>query len=471
MISNSIVRLAGMKSFSLSVGKKPAPSRQPRVPASGDFEDESNTAQSTGAQLISAFDGNAGGAIDARVVDGKPIKEPLVILPPQSRDWREGSRGTKRKNLLPEEEQARLTGETETDVKSEGGAANEEETTYGLVVAKKRKLSDGSESKTVEVKPEEDVKEAKTVDEEAMEALLSDGKKKSTLIISAAGNNQDLQPPEEELLRSELAELPDAATVEDYAAVPIEEFGAAILRGQGLREGGMIGRRNQGTSANANAHANSNTGRNAKLLERRPAFLGIGAKNAPKEIAELGAWGKGLKKKVEGYTPIVRRNKRTGEIVTEEEFSKEREGTRSDDLQKSDDRNKDQGRREHGASRRKERDMIHAGRERDVTSTRDRREHGDRDHDRDHDRKRYETEDRSKGDRQRAYERKDRDRKRDRDERRDYDDRHGRRDERDYKDRYKRDERRDHHDRRERDERKDRDRERPKPSRESSSRR
>ena len=364
-----------MKAFSLSIGKKPVANNKPSRVSSGiGFDNEARPSAAGDTQLISGFDGNVGGAIDARAEDQKATTKPagpLVIQPPKSRDWREVLRlqGTKRKNILPAEEQARLTEHHDSRDQDVAPTVKSEEVTYGLVV-KRRKIGDGAEAQAVVVKTEDKPKESKTLDTEAMEALLGDdNKKKSTLVIPEANNAEAT-----EALDKEIAELPDAATLEDYTAVPIEDFGAAILRGQGLREGGMIGRRNQGP----NAALATNNNKATKLLKRRPALVGIGAKNPPKEIAELGAWGKGLKKKVEGYTPIVLRNKRTGEVVTMEEGSEERDRDRNRGGKDSDKQHRDRGNRHIGEAT----TVGEKPKERDRERDRSRRDYEKRDHDR-----------------------------------------------------------------------------------------
>ena len=65
-----------------------------------------------------------------------------------------------------------------------------------------------------------------------------------------------------------------------------------------------------------------------RLVEQRPALLGIGASKVPEGLEELGAWGKGAKKtnKIDrSYAPVVLKNTKTGEVLTEEELNARRE--------------------------------------------------------------------------------------------------------------------------------------------------
>ena len=395
--------------LSFSLNKKPASAKRQVISTASGFDDETPTAQSD-IQSVSTFDRDAGGAIHETQSAKK--RAPLVIPPPQTGDWRDRAR---KKNILPAEEQARRAGaEPQVDVSADG--VDDGEPTYGLVLAKKRRLSPNGDAQTTPVAA---VEQTKTADEEAMEALMSDGNKKSTLVIPHGAPDD-----EEEDLRRELAGLPESATVEDYAAVPIEDFGAAILRGQGLREGGTIGRRQR----NQDSDGAADKKQTAKLLERRPAFLGIGAKKA-KDVPELGAWGKGLAKKItEGAPPMVMRNKRTGEIRVEGEAEKEGEGDSKSRKHRDDDR-KDRDKRDGGRSYR-ERDQDAGDNGRDYRD----RDRGDRDRDRDHrDRRRdrderdYDAGKRTRDDDRRREERRDRDRDRKYDDRRErdrkYDDR------------------------------------------------
>ena len=81
-----------------------------------------------------------------------------------------------------------------------------------------------------------------------------------------------LLPPEEDLRRyqQQLQAAAEQSTLDDYASTPIEEFGAALLRGMGWEEGKAVGRRNiRGTIPQAIEFV------------PRPSGLGLGANPAP----------------------------------------------------------------------------------------------------------------------------------------------------------------------------------------------
>ena len=287
--------------------------------------DSENEAATHNAQLISSFDHSAGGAIS--INGAEKAKAPLIIQVQKNRDWREESRRKRGKNLLPAEVQA---GGSDKD--SNVGSVVEKQDVpqeFGLTfVAKESKDQDGDVS-MLEVSVAsrqvtlQEAPKVKTADEEAMDALMGDGSKTSTLTVlpitsklesdtSIRTGAAEFPLDENALFRSDVASRPDPASLEDYAAVPVEEFGAALLRGMGWKEGDVISRRKDQISK-------------PRLVERRPALLGIGAKEVPGgAVEELGAWGKitrGKKGRVENtYTPVLLRDKKTGEMLTEEEL-------------------------------------------------------------------------------------------------------------------------------------------------------
>lgn len=71
-------------------------------------------------------------------------------------------------------------------------------------------------------------------------------------------------------LKEDLAALPPEADLDAYAAMPVEQFGMALLRGMGWTEGKAIGR---GAKEEVTA----------KELVRRPQRLGLGAAPAPEQ--------------------------------------------------------------------------------------------------------------------------------------------------------------------------------------------
>lgn len=291
--------------------------------------DSDNEGTNRGPQLVSSFDHSAGGAIGIGGVE-KP-KAPLVIRGQKNRDWRQEIRRSKGKNILPAEEQAARAG-TSLEAKEAEGA--ETPKAFGLTFMKREvRDQDGNvamgDLQAAQMDP--DFRKLRSADEEAMEALMGDGSKKSTLVLPALdadGENGDSRKEtatgagnEDDLFKSDVASRPDMASLDDYAAVPVEEFGAALLRGMGWKEGDVVGKRKDQIIKH-------------RVVERRPALLGIGAKEIPGS-EELGAWGKaakGKKKADKTYNPVLLRNSKTGEMLTEEELEAKKENQKKEEL-------------------------------------------------------------------------------------------------------------------------------------------
>lgn len=244
-------------------------------------------------------------------------KEPLVIKNAGNGDWRKRRRAGK--NLLPSEVQAQNRNASVLE-KDEVSKAS------GLQYAKKEArtaVAEAQPNETANGKGENPPghTQERTEDEIALQALLQDGEggPKTTAIILQKGNNNLVRPePVDELgdYRADVASRPDSATLDEYEAMPVEEFGFALLRGMGTK------RKANGQVANLG----DTNGTAPKVREPRPGYLGIGAKPAP-GMEEIGAWGKaamrkGMKSQTgDGlYTPVMLKDKRTGEMITEEEL-------------------------------------------------------------------------------------------------------------------------------------------------------
>ena len=343
------------KPFSISFGASKSKAIPPKAPKKrphsaladpdSDYEEET-----TKVQLVSGF-----GQSGAVVANGDTKdKAPLIIRAEKNRDWREESRKKRRKNLLPAEVQAAQPGQN-GDVRNGHVERDEISKVLGIqFLPKSGETAEGdekrdetlSEKQSVHKDSDGDVamsqlqadqrtldqsaKPPRSADDEALEALLG-GEKKSTLQILAPAKDDErngydesqLPHPdhanEDDRFRADVASRPDVASLDDYATVPVEEFGAALLRGMGWKDGQAIGKRRDGASAP----------KAPIIKERRPALLGIGAKEVPGGVGdEFGAWGKAAKGKRKTdltYNPVLLRNSKTGELLTEEELAKKKE--------------------------------------------------------------------------------------------------------------------------------------------------
>lgn len=298
-------------SFSLGVGSKsqvpakPSPrptngTKRPHAALYDDSDDEDGVAK----ESITHFDKSGG----FDVQKPKVVKQPLVIQRQANRDWKDASKEKKRQKYGIPGHEGNRAADLELAVKKEA------QVMYGLDVRKRAPVDNEELEATAEnaglaqvpghdnVSQEGVPAKSKTDEERAIDALMG-VRPDSHLVLPAVD--------EEEAFQRDYTNAPDMATLEQYAAVPVEEFGAALLRGMGWKEGQGIGNQ-RGKKIEK-----------VKVPERRPALLGIGAKADAAVAGELGAWGQGAKGKRRPdivYNPLTLRNKTTGEQLTEEEL-------------------------------------------------------------------------------------------------------------------------------------------------------
>lgn len=379
------------------------------------------------------------------------------MIPAQgNRDWREESRRKRQRSGLPGGGD-RSKGKSENGGQDADGAGGENDgvkgmpKAFGLTVMERRQDAGDDGQEVDGQKPEKTAADAEPAREQTLEdraiASLLGHKTDSALVVPVT---------EDDAFRADYSEAPDMASLDAYAAMPIEDFGAALLRGMGWKEGQAIGRQ-YGSTTQAQGDKQQEK-KKPPPPKSRPALLGIGAKEDAAVGVELGAWGKGAKgSKGRGsllrteYTPVVMRNAKTGEQLTEEELQRKLE---RQTLEEAEDKSKARDRdRERERERRRSRDRDrnrddkerrHRRDSRDRDERRDKDRRRDRDEDQNRDRKREKDRDRDgEGDRHRSS-RRDRSGSRDRHERRHRDDRRDdRRDERRDKDRRARDRDRD----------------------------
>ena len=421
---------------SLSLGrlKKAAPAptngiKRPREALRDEEGDNEDFEEQQRATKVSHFDSKAGGALDES--NRKVEKAPLVIARQANRDWKDAANKRKRqKSGLPGRGD-----EVEHEERGVVGGTTEPSKTFGLNHAAAQNDANAAlkVAEQMQETPPEPSAEAsaahKTEDEEAMDALLG-RTKKSELVVPAL--------TEEDAFQNDVTEAPDMATLEDYARVPVEQFGAAMLRGMGWKDGDGIGL-NKGTKQEK-----------SKIPERRPALLGIGAKEEAAVAQEMGTWGKAARgkggKEPVVYNPILLRDKRTGEMFTEEEAKKRQEQDERERYEMEFER-KEQA-RERGKDKDKGRESRRRGDdevdERERRRERDRRRDRGDDRHREHDRERRRRDDDRSEDEEERRRRKDKERRRRERDDEDYDRERSRRHDRDRDGHRRRDRSREH---------------------------
>ncbi|KAF1929547.1 uncharacterized protein M421DRAFT_123537 [Didymella exigua CBS 183.55] len=349
----------GLKGAGLKGGlKDPA---KPKKALLGDDEPEDTNK----VQEIAAFDAAQGGAID---VNGPPEKNgPLVIPSLPNRNWREEAR----KRQLQKAPHTKQSGE---DVVME---EPEKEVVFGLTVPAKAEAQDSgaAEAETMDVDARgqdgEALTDAQRLEKAALEHLLN-GKSTDTQRVVPAITD-------EQALANDLQDAPSEPDLDAYEATPIEGFGLAMLRGMGWKD--SDGDSRTGTPAKA-----------PKEVKRRPALLGIGAKEDAAKDVELGEFNskarpkKGQKDAPAGYHPVTLRNKKTGEVITEEALKRKLESQDSvpDEARRHDDGDEPDRKRRRREAGDRERDTR-----RDYDSDRRRGDH-------DSDRRREKRRDRSR---------------------------------------------------------------------------
>ncbi|KAH7131998.1 DExH-box splicing factor binding site-domain-containing protein [Dendryphion nanum] len=414
---------AGSKNLGALKAKSSIPlAKRPRLDLGNDEVDDTSKSQE-----ISGWDTATGGAIDLN--GNKKEEKALLVIPSlPNRNWREDAR---KKQAAKAEENVPI---------DEGPKV-----AYGLTIFKSVEQTEEEanapfEPTTLPEPVDDGLTEEERLDKAAREAL-QNGKPVEHAVIPAM--------TEEEAFENDYQDAPEAPSLSAYEATPIDGFGAAMLRGMGWKDGEEIGR-NKGAITKQ------------PEIKRRPALLGLGADEKQAAGIELGEWGnagkaKGKRKKDQTYTPVMLKNKHTGEMVTEEELKKQLE---EQDLVAAQEDSKAKSRRSR---------YQDSGDERDRDAKRDRRRitDGYNENDKRRDRKRnyddYSEDDRRRD--RRYRERRDRDNdRRDRSEGRGERKRDRSRD----KDRRRRDEypsedeQRSREKRKERDDRRDRDKDRSK---------
>lgn len=379
--------------------------------------DESDDDGTPSKQMVTHFD--AKGAYNS----AKPVKEkaPLIINPQANRDWREASKDAR---AFKRGQSGAHTQHADSMAKSREEELKRIEDArkpiYGLNLKAQGSSDDAQKNDPHDAGDNRDAGNTKETDGSVVPSKPQTDDERAIESLLGIKAQSDLTIPnmtEDEAFQRDFSEAPPMATLEQYAATPVEEFGAALLRGMGWKDGQGIG------------NQSGQKVKKAQVPERRPALLGIGAKQEAAVQEELGSWGRGAKKGKPDrvYNPVVMRNKITGEEVTEEELQAklERQNAPDDGSVIESQRDERRSRRNEYSSDEDDRRRRERRRDRDREDERDRKRDKDSGRDRYRDRERqrsdYDSDRKSKGSRDepdskdRDYYRENRDSDKDRD--------------------------------------------------------
>lgn len=146
-----------------------------------------------------------------------------------------------------------------------------------------------------------------TEDQIALQAILAGDQPELAQIdmIPALQSDRGAPKTETDAYREDVLTRPDSSSIEDYERIPVEQFGAALLRGMGWKEGMAASKTRKGPTE-------------PYVPVSRPALLGIGAKE--KVVDDDGA-GAGKNRKPQRpekrYVPVVKRA-RDGTIISDD---------------------------------------------------------------------------------------------------------------------------------------------------------
>ncbi|CEG80607.1 hypothetical protein RMATCC62417_14913 [Rhizopus microsporus] len=209
------------------------------------------------------------GIEDNKITEAAPKKkaEPLSIAPLPNVDWRALAK-RKRELFMPARAQQPSIDEAKPEVLEQGVAS------FGLQVQQKKAEDDVVETKQETVVTEQIIvsnneEPQQSLEQRAIEAIIKESKGE----IEEENDRPVKVIPANETIafRDDIQTRPDETTMEEYERLPVDEYGAALLRGLGWNEGEGIGRNRKNTPTPV-----------ATPVKQREALLGLGAK--PEDI-------------------------------------------------------------------------------------------------------------------------------------------------------------------------------------------
>ncbi|TQV91427.1 hypothetical protein V2A60_008926 [Cordyceps javanica] len=362
-----------------SLGKRQRSTTSSRAFGDGGGDDSDSDDGRGKHEAITGFGADGAETERQKKQAAEPKKEYVIARQP-NRDWRDEikeQRGARRsKNLLPADARAAQNGGSGSGNTTVDTAPADQDSgiQWGLTVKERRPPAanddDGDDKDDTETttpatadKDGKDDEQNRSVepaqprsaDDEAMDALLGRRPAKEDKVIVT----------EDDAYARDVSAAGAASTLADYEAMPVEEFGAALLRGMGWN-----GEPTPSTTTGRPGAARSAAAREAPP-RRRQNRLGLGAK-ALNEAEDLGGWdqtgpGGARKKRPPKLADYRREEERKKEERRgggrEDSYKREREREREDRYR---DRDRDSGHRNGHRDRDRERDRDrHRGFDRD----------------------------------------------------------------------------------------------------------
>ncbi|KAF9586008.1 hypothetical protein BGW38_010474 [Lunasporangiospora selenospora] len=182
-------------------------------------------------ELIAGFDGK-------KVKSLQPVEEakPLVIPKLANADWRNQALDRRRTRLYKPD------GEQEEPPEAQTGEPQELQ--FGFNQTKRVRTERNGESgsggvpEVVQNQGTEIEETEETLEQAALRKIMGDAGDENTVELRklVLQGQDNVAADEVENFQRNLEDLPDEATLEDYDNVPVEEFGAALLRGMGWKD-------------------------------------------------------------------------------------------------------------------------------------------------------------------------------------------------------------------------------------------
>lgn len=243
----------------------PPPTTKPSI--FGADDDEGHEKDAKTKRLVTGFDQRLG-AILYKNETKKEVKKEYIIPSVPNRDW---------KVQIPDPKKQTSTLE---------GTNEDEKLTFGLNVVTKSKPADSA-------------------------SVSKDSKSDHTSPQVDDDDEEDLIEPisEQEAYNRDVYTRPDAPDLDAYNRMPVEEFGAALLRGMGWKS----------TVPDNTPKDRADEDDTIEQLFKRPALLGLGAKEVKDSSTDDKPSKGGMRKKEREYVPLLKVSKATGKVITDNE--------------------------------------------------------------------------------------------------------------------------------------------------------